>query len=144
VVRLNRFAFLNLRNRLISLSQNSCVSADPAGTWRAIANTNRNHSRSSRGAYFGNQRMLRISIESFPGQNQTLRLEGQLKGAWVKELSRSCEDALRNRKLLTLDLAAVSFVDRDGIALLRTLRNRDVAISNCSPFVEDQLNDGSR
>jgi hypothetical protein len=37
-------------------------------------------------------------------------------------------------------LTAVSFVDWDGITLLRELKARDVAITNCSPFIAHQLN----
>ena len=80
-------------------------------------------------------RMFRISVEKFSSQSQTLHLEGQLTGPWVEELSRSCDDALRESKQLTLDLSAVSFVGRDGIALLRKLRGRNVAVTNCSLFV---------
>jgi hypothetical protein len=37
-------------------------------------------------------------------------------------------------------LTAVSFADWDGITLLRELKARDVAITNCSPFIAHQLN----
>jgi RNA polymerase sigma-70 factor (ECF subfamily) len=40
---------------------------------------------------------------------------------------------------LTLDLAEVAFLDRDGVALLRRYRIRDVTLVNCSPFVAEQL-----
>jgi GAF domain-containing protein len=33
----------------------------------------------------------------------------------------------------------VSFVGREGIALFRTLKSRDVVLSNCSRFVQEQL-----
>lgn len=84
-------------------------------------------------------RMLRISVEKSSGQSRTLLLEGQLTGPWVEELSRSCDDALREGKHLTLDLSAVSLVGRDGIALLRKLKIRNVAVMNCSLFVANQL-----
>ena len=84
-------------------------------------------------------RMLRISVEKSSGQSRTLLLEGQLTGPWVEELSRSCDDALHEGKHLTLDLSAVSLVGRDGIALLRKLKIRNVAVMNCSLFVANQL-----
>lgn len=84
-------------------------------------------------------RMLRISVEKSSGQSRTFLLEGQLTGPWVEELSRSCDDALREGKHLTLDLGAVSLVGRDGIALLRELKIRKVAVMNCSLFVANEL-----
>jgi ABC-type transporter Mla MlaB component len=86
--------------------------------------------------------MLRISVEkSSGGLNETLYLEGHLVAKWVQELSFSCDQALRESKRLTLDLSTVSFVDRDGIALLRKLKACEVAITNCSAFVAHQIKD---
>jgi hypothetical protein len=84
--------------------------------------------------------MLRIDrIETLPGAT-TLRLEGELMGPWVDELSRSCEPALsRAGATLTLDLGGVSFVALDGVQLLGRLRDRGVAVLNSSPFVTEQL-----
>lgn len=66
-----------------------------------------------------------------------LRLEGRVIGPWVDELRRACEPL--GGRALTLDLAGVSFVDRRGVELLRTLGAGDVAIIRCSPFVAEQL-----
>ena len=85
--------------------------------------------------------MLRISVEESSGQNTTLYLEGHLVGPWVEELRLSCETVLDENKRLTLDLTAVSFVDRDGITLLRRLKTREVEVSKCSPFLAHQLKD---
>ena len=84
-------------------------------------------------------RMLRISVERFSNHHETLRLEGHLVGPWVEQLELSCEQLLGDNKLLTLDLTAVSFVDQDGIALLRQLKLRGVATINCSQFIAHQL-----
>ena len=85
--------------------------------------------------------MLRISVEEVSGHNATLRLEGHLVGPWVEELRLSCDQVLRESKRLTLNLAAVSFVDRAGLILLRKLKTCEVAITNCSGFVAHQLKD---
>ena len=85
--------------------------------------------------------MLRISVKEFSGYTATLHLEGHLVGPWVEELQLSCDQVLRESKRLTLDLTAVSFVDRDGLVLLRKLKRCEVAITNCSAFVAHQLKD---
>ncbi len=60
-------------------------------------------------------------------------------GPWVDELSRSCELALGSTPVLILDLGAVTFIDRGGIQMLRGLADRDARLTNCSPFVAEQL-----
>jgi hypothetical protein len=85
--------------------------------------------------------MLRISVEELSGPDATLHLEGHLVGPWVEELRLSCEKVLGESKRLTLDLTAVSFVDRDGISLLRRLKTREVVVTNCSAFLAHQLKD---
>ena len=83
--------------------------------------------------------MLKISIIEALDKSVTIRLEGQVRGLWVEELRRSCEQLLARGSSLRLDLNDVSFVDIHGVALCRTLRERNVAILRCSPFVAEQL-----
>ena len=85
--------------------------------------------------------MLRISVEEFSAQGAILHLEGHLVGPWVEELRSSCEKILGESKRLTLDLTALSFVDRDGIIFLRSLKTREVVVTNCSAFFAHQLKD---
>jgi ABC-type transporter Mla MlaB component len=82
--------------------------------------------------------MLRIDTIENDGRT-TLRLEGRVMGAWVGEVRRSCRDVLERGGQVTLDLASVSFVDPDGVVLLRELASRDVALANTTPFVAAQL-----
>jgi len=91
--------------------------------------------------------MLRISTDTdaphddaAPGRpSLRLRLEGQLRGPWVGELARVVDDALAQGRVPRLDLAGVSFLDPQGVALLRSLRSREVPLENCSPFTAEQL-----
>ena len=83
--------------------------------------------------------MLRISEMSESGNGAALRLEGELMGPWVREVKKACEPFLGNDDRLTLDLADVSIVDREGIALLRELKRAEVRMVNCSPFLNEQL-----
>jgi ABC-type transporter Mla MlaB component len=83
--------------------------------------------------------MLRITAAATPPHLVTLRLEGQLIDRWVMELENSCDNALSNRGRVVLDLVGVSFIDRHGLALLRTLSDRNVTLINASPFVAQLL-----
>lgn len=83
--------------------------------------------------------ILKISVAKSSSQNEVLRLEGHLGGPWVDELWHSCCYAMAAGKRLTLDLAGVSFVSRDGVRLLKKLQQDEVEVANCSPFVALQL-----
>jgi anti-anti-sigma regulatory factor len=86
-----------------------------------------------------NLQMMRISVVRTSSQAVTLRLEGEVKGGWVAELRQSCEGVLSEGSELALDLAGVSFINQDGIALIHTLQDRDVILRNPSPFVAELL-----
>src|SRR5580700_8999241 len=83
--------------------------------------------------------MMRISVVQSSSQTVTLRVEGEVKGRWVAELGRACEEALSRDIRLDLDLAGVSFVDIDGINLFRVLMDRQVVFTNPCPFIAEQL-----
>jgi len=83
--------------------------------------------------------MLKIGSVANGNGATTLVVEGDLMGPWVDELSRSCELALGSTPVLILDLGAVTFIDREGIQMLRGLADRDARLTNCSPFVAEQL-----
>jgi len=84
--------------------------------------------------------MLRITKDPRETDVVVLRLSGQVKGRWVSELSRACGDAAEGgTRPVSLDLSEVSFIDLDGVALLRELRARRVRLTNCSIFAAEQL-----
>lgn len=86
--------------------------------------------------------ILKISTLESPGAGETLRLEGHLGGTCVAELRRSCDQVLLECRQLTLDLAGVSFIDRDGVRLLKRLKLLGVELRSCSPFVALRLQEG--
>lgn len=83
--------------------------------------------------------MLRISEIELNGDGATLRLEGRAVGTLVAEVENACEQHLSKGRQLRLDLADLSFADRPAIALLQELRRRGVALTNCSPFLNEEL-----
>ncbi len=83
--------------------------------------------------------MLRIASAGTDGPGRVLRVEGRVVGPWVEELQRCCEAALAAGPTLTLDLAGVSFADRPGVALLRSLGDRGITLVNCSAFLTELL-----
>ena len=59
------------------------------------------------------------------------------------ELRRVCAETLGNNghggNYLVLDLAGISFLDADGVALFRELAARRVSFTNSSAFIAEQL-----
>jgi len=83
--------------------------------------------------------VLRITSVSSPSGEVELRLEGRLVGRWVGLTRRICLRALDDGSSVTVDLAGVAFIDRDGVALIRDLTDRGVSVVHCSPFVGELL-----
>ena len=87
--------------------------------------------------------MLRISNGTTAGDKKAvlLRLEGQVSGPWIGELRRVCNETIDDNggQPLVLDLADVSFIDADGVALFKELTARRVTVTKGSPFVTEQL-----
>jgi hypothetical protein len=84
--------------------------------------------------------MLRITVVESSSNAVRLRVEGRMTGCWVEEVRRSCDlHALSDGIRITLDLADLSFVDADGIELLKELRSHCVTLLSPSPFVAEQL-----
>ena len=83
--------------------------------------------------------MLRIQLLDQQDGTATLQLAGRVAGPWVHELSRSCDRILGVGGALNVDLREVTFVDRAGVELLRSLCDRHVGLAHCSPFVAEQL-----
>ena len=78
--------------------------------------------------------MLKIT-DHHNSHGAVLRLEGKLVGQWVQILRSVCGDQDHHH----LDLSAVSFVDADGLQLLRELQSRGVRIHAASAFIRELL-----
>lgn len=83
--------------------------------------------------------MLRIMEEKAANNATTLRLDGRIVGQWVELLRTSCEQFFQRNSRIVLDLTGVSFADFEGVRLLQQLEQRQVALINCSPFLQEQL-----
>jgi hypothetical protein len=87
--------------------------------------------------------MLRITVVESSEIAVTLRAEGQITGPWVEELRTACNVHTSPHEVqLSLELADISFADIAGIALLRELRNRGIALIHITPFLAEQLKNG--
>jgi len=66
-------------------------------------------------------------------------LHGRVSGQWVELLQRTAESVLTEGVMLSLDLENISFIDCEGIALIRSLIQRGVRHTNPPLFVAEQI-----
>ena len=83
--------------------------------------------------------MLKITTAVLSKHEITLRLDGRVTGQWVALLRDSAESAFTEGMKLTIDLKNVSFIDCEGIALLKRLIERGANPVNAPLFVSEQI-----
>lgn len=82
--------------------------------------------------------MLRFT-NSMKDGTAWLKIEGKLVGPWVAECRAACAGWIDRDRPLALDLTEVSYVDADGVRLLRELVEQGVEIPVRSSFVSELL-----
>jgi len=83
--------------------------------------------------------MLKISTIESTEEVVKIRIDGQIGGEGVKLLQKTCKAQLEKGLKLSVDLHNVSFVDRDGIAVLRKLKQHKVEFLNAPLFITEQI-----
>ena len=83
--------------------------------------------------------MLKITRVASLNHEVTLQLDGRVAGPWVALLRQSAESLLTAGARLTLDLQNISFLDCEGVGLIRGLIDRGVRQVNAPLFVAEQI-----
>lgn len=83
--------------------------------------------------------MFRITPVREDFQSICLKIEGRVVGKWVTELDHFCVAFLVMEKSLVLDLSGVSFIDQQGITLVKHLQRKSVKLQGARPLVKALL-----
>ena len=83
--------------------------------------------------------MLKITRAVLSKEEITLQLDGRVTGQWVELLRDSAESVLDEGLTLNVDLTNISFIDCEGIAVIRNLIARGAHHLNAPLFVAEQL-----
>jgi anti-anti-sigma regulatory factor len=83
--------------------------------------------------------MLRITRLDMNATAVKLKVEGRIASDWVAEVERECQHFLATGRSVVLDLSDVTFIDRRGARVLRTLRTGQLGIVNCPALIRDLL-----
>jgi ABC-type transporter Mla MlaB component len=83
--------------------------------------------------------MLKITRSVLSEQEITLQLDGRVAGQWAELLRNSAESVLDEGLTLNVDLKNISFIDCEGIAVIRNLIQRGARHQNPPLFVAEQI-----
>ena len=83
--------------------------------------------------------MLRITKSDEQSKPVRLAVEGRIASEWTNVVERECRTLLQQQRSVLLDCSSVTFVDRGGLEMLKSLATEGVEIINCSAFIEDLL-----
>src|SRR5436190_14896688 len=78
--------------------------------------------------------MLKITPNRENGNYFKLRLCGQLTKEYVPEVERLLAGVAASQ-MISIDLANVTFVDREAMVFLCSVKARNIAIENCPSYV---------
>ena len=85
--------------------------------------------------------MLRITENDDNGKTVRLRLDGTINSTSYAELESTCSHHRETAgKIILVDMAGVVFMNNEVASKLARLRNEQLRIINCSPFIETLLN----
>jgi len=83
--------------------------------------------------------MLKITRAVLSEREITLQLDGRVTGQWAALLQDSAESVLNEGITLNVDLQNISFIDCEGIAVIRNLIQRGARHQNPPLFVAEQI-----
>ena len=83
--------------------------------------------------------MLKITTAVLSKQEITLQLDGRVTGQWVELLRESAKSVLDQGAMLNIDLKNISYVDCEGIALMKDLIRLGARHINPPLFVAEQI-----
>ena len=87
-----------------------------------------------------NEEMLMITKIKHNDSSITLKLDGKIEGMYLQELEGICKCHLSDQSaILTLDFSGVTFIDERGLEMLLKMRDRNLKIVKCTPFIKTLL-----
>lgn len=89
--------------------------------------------------YLRSKGMLKITSVVVSEEEITLQLDGRVSGQWVELLRETAESVLRQGVRLNVDLKNISFIDCEGVALIKNLIERAVRHINPPLFIAEQI-----
>jgi anti-anti-sigma regulatory factor len=84
--------------------------------------------------------VLRITEISQSADSVTLKVEGRIVSEWVTVLEQECLKWLRVKPEVLLDFSEVTFIEHNGVAMLKRIASPRLRLINCPALIEMLLN----
>lgn len=82
---------------------------------------------------------LRITKINEEPSHILLKVEGAVTGNCVGILEEECKGWIKKDKTIQLDFSGVTFIDHDGVRMLRRLESAQLQINHCPDFIHQLL-----
>jgi anti-anti-sigma regulatory factor len=70
----------------------------------------------------------------------TLKVEGRIVSQWVALLEHECLLLRQKKQYVVLDFSSVTFIDSQGLEMLKQLLSQKIKIINCPAYILETLN----
>jgi anti-anti-sigma regulatory factor len=87
--------------------------------------------------------VFKLTTVTIGESEAVLTLEGRLTSEWVAELARTTATAMTQATHVTLELSGLTFVDANGVAMLRDAAERGARLTGGSTFITALIADGA-
>lgn len=84
--------------------------------------------------------MLRITEIFESADSITLTVEGRIVSEWVTVLEQECLKWLQAKPAVLLDFSGVTFIEHNGVAMLKRIASPNLRLINCSALIAELLN----
>jgi hypothetical protein len=84
--------------------------------------------------------VLRITEISESADAITLKVEGRIASEWVTVLEQECLKWLRAKPEVLLDFSEVTFIEHNGVAMLKRIASPNLRLINCPELINELLN----
>jgi anti-anti-sigma regulatory factor len=84
--------------------------------------------------------VLRITEISESADSVTLKVEGRIVSEWIAVLEQECLKWLRAKPEVLLDFSEVTFIEHNGVAMLKRIAFPGLRLINCPALINMLLN----
>ena len=84
--------------------------------------------------------MLRITEISESADSVTLKVEGRIVSEWIIVLEQECLKWLQAKPEVLLDFSEVTFIEHNGVAMLKRIASSRLRLINCPALIAMLLN----
>ncbi|WNM64129.1 hypothetical protein [Candidatus Nitrospira neomarina] len=83
--------------------------------------------------------MIRITLMDTAEKHTTMKVEGRIVSDWIEVMETEFKNLLAEGKIVALDLSEVTFVEPEGVHMIRGILDKGCVLSSCPLFIHHVL-----